>query len=48
MFPDGSHGFPRNEGYFENFALKKAVKSQQHVEQAKQAALKARRIQQES
>ncbi|XP_067950328.1 MORN repeat-containing protein 4-like [Watersipora subatra] len=41
-FPDGSHGIPRNEGYFENFKLKRADKSHTHVQKANLAAEKAK------
>lgn len=43
-FPDGSHGVPRNEGYFENFKLKKSDKAHTHIQKANHAAEKAKKF----
>jgi len=40
-YPDGTHGVPRNEGYFENFKMKRAEKAHSHVYKGQQAAEKA-------
>ena len=41
-FADGTHGLPRNEGYFENSALVRRGKSGHVLQKARQAAERAR------
>ena len=41
-FADGTHGLPRNEGYFENSALVRREKSGHVLQKARQAAERAR------
>ena len=43
-FPDGSHGIPRNEGFFEGNKLIRREQCGQKVARAEQAAIKAKNI----
>ena len=43
-FPDGSHGIPRNEGFFEGNKLIRREQCGQKVARAEQAAAKAKNI----
>ncbi|KAF7649232.1 hypothetical protein LDENG_00144820 [Lucifuga dentata] len=43
-FPDGAHGVPRNEGFFENHKLQKREKSAAAVQRAQAAACSARSL----